>query len=166
IERFDRAFGRVDLGLAETLGGMNDLPLEVGLVDDVGVDDPEPAHPGGCEIQGSGRAETARTDEQHLRVEKLQLPLLADLGDEEVPAVPSATRCVEPALELDGKAVPFPVGEPAGERGDVLVAELTERLRGESGAVPGRAVDEDRSRRVGRRAFDARLEMASGYVDG
>ena len=42
---------------------MDDLPLEVGLVDDVRVDDAERADSGGGEIERRGRAETACADE-------------------------------------------------------------------------------------------------------
>src|SRR3989454_8557785 len=164
VERLDRALGGVDLGLAQALGRMNDLPLEVGLVDDVCIDDPEPSHARGSKVEGGRRAETARADEQDLGVEQLQLPLLADLGDEEVPAVARATRCVEAGVQLHREAVALPVGETARQRRDVLVAEVAERLRSEGGAVPGRAVDDDRAARVGSRALDAGLEVSPGHV--
>ncbi len=69
---------------------MHDLALQVRLVDDVGVDDPERAHSGGCEVERRRRAEPARADEEHACVEQPLLPVLADLGDEEVAAVARA----------------------------------------------------------------------------
>src|SRR5262249_40106226 len=64
----------------------------------------------------------------------------------------------------DGMAVPFPVGEAAGERDDVLVAHLLERLRGEGRAVADRAIEDDRLTRVRGGALDARLEVAARDV--
>ena len=66
---------------------MRDLPLQVRLVDDVGVDDPELADPRGGEVERGGRAETAGADQEDLRVEQLLLALLADLGDQQVARV-------------------------------------------------------------------------------
>ena len=64
------------------------------LVDDVGVDDPERADACGREVERCGRAEPARPDEQDACVEETLLALLADLGDEQVPAVARALlRC-------------------------------------------------------------------------
>ena len=69
---------------------MDDLALEVRLVDDVGVDDPEAADARRREVERRGRAEAAGADQQHLRVEQLQLALLADLGDQQVARVAAA----------------------------------------------------------------------------
>src|SRR5207248_5709873 len=54
----------------------------------------------------------------------------------------------------------------AGERGDVLVAELVQRLRAEDGTAPDGAIDDDRLRVIGGDRFDARLEEAAGDVNG
>jgi hypothetical protein len=43
VQRLDRALGRLGVGLAEPLGRVDDLPLEVRLVDDVVVDDAQRA---------------------------------------------------------------------------------------------------------------------------
>jgi hypothetical protein len=118
----------------------------------------------GGEIEGSGRAEAARADQEHARVEQLQLPFLADLGDQQVAAVAGALLAVEDARELRGEAVALPVGEPAGERDDVLVAELFERLRRERRPVAGLAVEDDRLRPIGCGALDARLEVPARHV--
>src|SRR5262249_32575169 len=74
-------------------------------------------------------------------------------------------RAVERAGELRGKAAPLPVGIAAGQRDDVLVAELLERLRREGRAVPRRAIDEDRLLTVGSRLLDPRFEVAARDVD-
>src|SRR5205085_2194845 len=104
-------------------------------------------------------------DEEDARREQLQLPLLADLGDEEMPAVPLALGGVERARQLGGEAAALPVGVAAGERGDVLVTELAERLRRERRSGAARAVQEDRSGAVGRRLLDPRLEEPARDVD-
>src|SRR5262249_50811367 len=109
-------------------------------------------------------AEAAGADQQDLRVEQLQLPLLPDLRDQQVAAVARSAWRVEARVQLDGMAVPFPVGEAAGERDDVLVAHLLERLRGEGRAVADRAIEDDRLTRVRGGALDARLEVAARDV--
>jgi len=43
---------------------VHDLPLEVGGIDDVGIDDAEPTDTGGREVERRGRAESAGADEQ------------------------------------------------------------------------------------------------------
>src|SRR4029077_14806540 len=119
----------------------------------------------GGEIEAGRAAEAARADQEHARLEQLQLSLDADLWDQQVPAVPRALLSVEGARQLRREAVALPVGEAAGERDDVLVAELAKRLRAEHGAVAGRAVDDDRLGVVGRCGFDAGLEIPARDVD-
>ena len=71
---------------------MDDLALEIRVVDDVGVDDAERADAGRREVERRRRAEPAGTDQEHPRVEQLLLPLLADLGDEDVARVARSLR--------------------------------------------------------------------------
>src|SRR5262249_37158089 len=73
---------------------------------------------------------------------------------------------VERLRELRREAVALPVGVAAGERDDVLVAELLERLRRERRARAAGAVDDDGRRAVGDGGLDLRLEEAAGHVDG
>ena len=143
---------------------MRDLALEVRRVDAVVVDDAEPADARRREIEGGGRAEPAGAHEQYARLEQLQLAFLADLGDQQVPAVARALLGVEDPREPGGKAVALPVCEAAGERDDVFVAELLERLRREDRPVAGLAVEDDRPGTVRCGALDARLEVPSRDV--
>ncbi len=144
---------------------MHDLALEVRLVDDVGVDDPERADSGRGEVERRRRAEAAGADEQDARVEEALLPVLADLRDEQVAAVAGALLGREDARDRDVEAVALPVGEAAGEVDDVHVAELLEHLRGEGRARAGRAVDDERASLVGHEALDPLLEAAAARVD-
>ena len=52
VERFERDARRLGLGLADALGGVKDLALEIGRVDDVRVDDAERADARGSEVEG------------------------------------------------------------------------------------------------------------------
>ena len=144
----------------------DDLALQVRRVDDVHVDDAERADAGRREVERGGRAEAAGADQQHARVEQLQLALLADLGDQEVAAVALALLGVERARELGREAVALPVGEAAGERDDVLVAELA---RASSRRTPSGRRRRSRRRsaasRSGASLLDARLEVAARDVD-
>src|SRR5581483_3758446 len=126
---------RVRLPLAERLGRMGDLALEIRRVDAVVVDDAEPADTGRGEIERRRGTEPAGPDQKDARFEQLQLALFPDLGDEQVPAVALALLAVERARQLRGEAAALPVGVAARERGDVLVPELSEGLRRERRAV-------------------------------
>jgi hypothetical protein len=72
------------LRLAEPVGGVDDLALQVGVVDDVGIDDPERADAGRGEIERRGRAEPTGADQEDARGEQLLLARVADLGDQQV----------------------------------------------------------------------------------
>ena len=103
VERLDRLLRRLGLRLAEPLGRVDDLALQVGRVDDVVVDDAERPDAGGGQVERGGGAEAARADQQHARVEELDLALLADLGDQQVAAVAAgACRCRASAAARSG----------------------------------------------------------------
>ena len=87
VERLDRLLGRLDLRLADPLGVVDHLALQVGQVDLVVVDDAERADAGRGEVQGGRRAEPAGADQQHLRLEQLLLALEPDLRDQQVARV-------------------------------------------------------------------------------
>ncbi len=66
---------------------MQDLPLQIAEIDHVEIDEADAADAGGREIQAQRRAETAGADEQHARGLEALLPVHADLGHDQVPAV-------------------------------------------------------------------------------
>jgi hypothetical protein len=63
------------------------LALQVRIVNDVRVDNPERAHSGGGEIESRGRAKSARSNQENFGIQELALAFLTYLGDQEVPAV-------------------------------------------------------------------------------
>ena len=77
----------VDLGAADIGAAVEQLAVQVRLVDDVEVHQAEAADAGGGQVHPERRAEAAGADHQHLGGLELQLPLGADLGHDEVPAV-------------------------------------------------------------------------------
>ena len=166
VQGFDRPARGVGLRLAERVGRVHDLALQVRLVDHVRVDDPELADAGRGQVERGRRAEAARADQQDARVEQPQLPFLADLRDQQVAAVAGRALGPERARQVGREAAVLPVRVAAGERDRALVAELAERLGGEGRAVALRAVEQHRARAVGRDAFDPRLEVAARNVDG
>ena len=151
-------------GSPSEFGRVGDLALEVRLVDDVRVDDPERADAGGREVERGGRAEAAGADQEDPRVEQLQLALLADLRDQQVAAVARRALRPERARQVGREAVPLPVGVAAGERDRPVVAELGQRLRGERRAGARRAVEEHGPRAVRRDVLDPRLEVPARHV--
>src|SRR4029453_13945797 len=166
VERLERPLGRVGLGLAEAVGRVDDLALQIRLVDRVVVDDAERADAGRGQIERGRRPEPTRADQEYARLEEPELPLLADLRDEEVAAVAAALVRVEGLRDLVGEAVPLPVGEAAGQRRHILVPALFEGFPREGRAIPGGRVHEDLALLVGDDALDPRLEVAARNVDG
>jgi hypothetical protein len=63
------------------------LPLQVGEIDLVGVGQRQPADSRRGEIEGRRAAEAAGADDQRARRAQPFLPLDADLGEQDVPAV-------------------------------------------------------------------------------
>ena len=139
---------------------MDHLALEVGRVDDVVVDDPERADPGGGEIERGRRAEAPGADQQHLRVEQLDLALDPDLGQKRVARVAVALLGGQPARVDDRQPLLLPGEDPARDRGDVLVAELLQLLGRLEGAVAAAAVEDRPGRLVGRGLGDLVAEQA------
>ena len=80
---------RDGLGLraADGFRGVGDLPLEVGYVHLVGVDDTDSADSRRGQIQRRRRTEPAGADDQHARVQELLLSGAPDLFEDDVPAV-------------------------------------------------------------------------------
>ena len=108
--------GRVQFGPADVGGAVQDLPLQIAEIDDVEIDEAEPADAGCGEVEAQRRAEAAGADEQHAgRFEPL-LAVDADLRHDQVPAV---------------------AGDFAGEENEVASARAARESRGEvMGANP------------------------------
>ena len=166
VESRQGLLGRVHLPLAQPVHVVEDLALEVGGVDDVHVDDPDRPHPGGRQVERGGRPESAGAEEQGLRVEELQLPLDADLGQEQMALVAVALLGGEGPRRLPGPALVLPAVEAADEGDHVGVAHVAQGLGREGRARPGGAVDDDGRRLVGDPALHLELEEAPGHVDG
>jgi len=66
---------------------VNDLALQVGLVDDVEVDDADGANARGGELQQGGRSQASCADHQHASVLEPLLPVHPEVGDDQVAAV-------------------------------------------------------------------------------
>jgi hypothetical protein len=88
-----------DIGLS-----VDDLALEIRLVHDVELDDPEGADSGGCEVHGDRGAEAAGPDAQDLRRFEPGLALHRDLGHDQVPRVAADLIEVEVLSSVDDGA--------------------------------------------------------------
>ncbi|GAA2162325.1 hypothetical protein GCM10009826_32440 [Humibacillus xanthopallidus] len=75
--------------------------MEVGEVDDVGVDDPDGADTGGREIEQSRRAQPPGADDEHPSRGKSLLPVPAHVGQEHVSRVARQLGPAERATRLD-----------------------------------------------------------------
>ena len=90
IQGIDGQPRRFDLRHPNALRRVDHLALQVRIVDDVGVDNPERADSRSGEVKRGGRTETAGANQEDLRIEELALPLFAHLRDQEMPAVAPA----------------------------------------------------------------------------
>ena len=166
VELVDRDLRRLRLRHPDALGVVDHLALEIRLVDDVVVDDPDRPDAGGGEVEGGRSAEPAGTEQQHLRVQHLQLALDADLGEQRVARVAHPLLAAQ-AGGLDERQVGVrPGDDPARDHGDVVVAEPGERVGLGRGAVVGAAVEEQALGGVGRDLVDPRGELALRDVGG
>ncbi len=145
---------------------MQDLALQVRLVDHVHVDDAERADAGRGQIERRRRPEPARTEQQHLRVEQLQLADLAHLGQQQVALIAVALGRGERLGRRPRAALVLPLVEPADHRLHVGVPRSAIVLAAKAERTPAGAVDDDRRRLVGQLALDLELEVAPGQVDG
>ena len=65
IDVFDAVPGRIEFLAADIRRAVQDLPLQIGKIDDIEIHQPHPPHPGGGQIQGDGRAKAPCPDAQH-----------------------------------------------------------------------------------------------------
>ncbi len=77
----------LDLERADALGRVHDLALQIGQVDPVGIGDADRPDAGRRKVEQHRRAETAGADDEDARLEQPQLPLLADLVEDQVARV-------------------------------------------------------------------------------
>ena len=118
-----RLASRLHLGAPDSIDPMEDLSLEIGHIDDVVVDDADRAHPGGRQIEGGGRSETAGADQEHPRIEQPGLAGLAHFGEQQVTAVAAALVAPEGEGSIPLPALALPALDAARQRADVGVAE-------------------------------------------
>src|SRR5579862_7344893 len=78
---------RIEFFAPYVSGGVNDLALQVGVIDDIEIDEAEGADAGGAEIQGKRRAEATGADAEYSRGFELLLALHANLGHDQMPGV-------------------------------------------------------------------------------
>src|SRR5207248_5649953 len=145
--------------------GVKDLPLQVAEIDHIRVDDAERADTGGREVVRGRGSEAARSDEQHLAVQKLLLAGVRDFGNQQVTRV--ALRLVRSEARGCLPRLPgiLPAVEATGHRDDVLVAELLERVRGHRRTHTPGAVEDGRLLLFRKAVLRPLLEVALWYVD-
>ena len=166
VQRLQGLLGGLRLRHSHPIGRVEDLALEVGLVDHVVVHDPDPPHARRRQIQRGRRSEPAGADQQHLRLEQLRLPRLADLRDQEMPAVARPLRVGETDRRLEREAGVLPRRVASRQAADLRVAHVLQRLRREERARPARAVEDDVGAAVRHGLLDPQLQEAPWDVPG
>src|SRR6185295_7778651 len=94
IDRGEALAGGVYLGPSDVGGAEQDLTLQIGQIDLVGVD----------EKVGGRVAQAADADDQHMRVGKALLRVDAQLGQQHVPAVTEQLRVVHRRFPLPARS--------------------------------------------------------------
>jgi hypothetical protein len=82
--------GGIDLVAPDCRGAVKKLPVEVGGVDVVVVDQAEGADARRRQVEGDRGAEPAGADDEHAGVAEAALPRVADVGKDELPGVAGA----------------------------------------------------------------------------
>ena len=165
VERAHGVGRGVDLAPPDVRGRVEDLPLEVGDVDDVIVDDPERPHARGREVEQRGRAEPARPDDEHARGEQPPLPVDPDLRERELPRVARGLRARERRALFDERSEPPRArgADRPGRGGRPHRSHAAQRLTAcASASRPGPSRDGPRACPAGRRASGRRCTAARG----
>ena len=74
-------------GLVHVGGRVDDLPLQVGHIDDVVFDDADAPDAGRCQIKQHGGAKAAGAHYQYAGILEFLLPGAANLGEDDVPGI-------------------------------------------------------------------------------
>src|SRR5579885_221451 len=166
VERLNGLASRLGLVLANTTGVVQNLALQVAVIHHVGVDDADGANTGGGQVIRGGRAEATGADEQHLRVEQLELTGLAYFGNEHMAAVAPGLRIGHQARLHKGKAAILPLAVAARHGDSVLVAHLLQRAAGHQRAHAARTVENHRFGLVGNGLFNLQFKEATRDMNG
>src|SRR6185295_2753823 len=94
IDRGEALAGGVYLGPSDVGGAEQDLTLQIGQIDLVGVDQGQRPDAGGSEKVGGRVTQAADADDQRMRVGKALLRVDTQLGQQHVPAVTEQLRVV------------------------------------------------------------------------
>ena len=97
----DGRLGGLGLGPADVGVGVDDLAVQVGQVDDVGVDDTDGADTSGRQVEQGRRPEAAGADDQDPGGGEAFLAVPPDVGEEHVPGVPRGLGLAEGSTRLD-----------------------------------------------------------------
>ena len=79
--------GAVGLRRANAVGGVKDLPLQVGDGNVIIIDDGQPANAGGRQIKQARGAQAASADHRHMRLFQLHLARPADILDHQMAGI-------------------------------------------------------------------------------
>ena len=100
IDLRQRGFPGKHLGLPDTLVSMQNLPLQIGQINGITVDQRDLADPGRGEIERGRRAESAGTDDQGMCGDNSGLSFDTDFVQQDMPAVTQQLLVVHAANTL------------------------------------------------------------------
>jgi hypothetical protein len=103
IDGVERAARGVDLYRPDVARAVEDLALQVGEVDFVGVGEGEAPDAGGAEVQRRRAAQAAGPDDDDVRRTQLLLTIDADLRQQDVPAVAEKLLVVQSTSGWSGR---------------------------------------------------------------
>ena len=159
VERGQPLGGHLSLGTADVGRGEQDLPLQVGELDHVVVDDADAADAGGGEVEEHRRAEPAGADDQRRAGAQRVLAPLADLFEDELAVVPLALLTAYPQASGSGRSAKSGVERylsPVSHRMVTMTLPCIPSRRASSPAAQTLAPAEMPTRRPSSRARRAR----------
>src|SRR5581483_10479302 len=160
VERGQGHARRFGFRHADARIGMDHLPMQIGTLDAVVIDQRELPYPGGGEIKRCRRTEAAGAQQYDAGLRQLELAGLAQLRQAQLARVAFGGIDVELG-GADRQAFGFPALETAGDGCDLAVSHALQRLGGEQRANAAPAQGEYFAFAVGFQAFDAQFEEAA-----
>jgi hypothetical protein len=96
VQTLELVFGRVHLFSAHVLCGVKNLPLQIGDLHLIAINDPQSPNTGRCEVKGRRAAQSPSSNHQDLPLEQADLPPPSQIWDQDLAAVPLDLFWCEP----------------------------------------------------------------------
>ena len=163
VDLFEGLVRRDGFETAQVGRAVQDLALQVGDVDHVGIDNAERPNARRGQIQARRATQSAGADEQHTRVEQFALSAFPHFGNEQMAGEPLHFGLVERAVAVEVQPGGLPRLDVALDVRDIGIAHALQCLCGQR-ALALVAIDDNRAITVVVHAFDAKFEKPTRHI--